>query len=77
MEYIKEIFNCLIEYVKNNPVATITWFIGVCTTIVGMTKTDKDDKALNVVIKILDVFSLVNPRGTVTMREEDIKKDGK
>ena len=75
MDYIKEIFTFLINYIKENPVATITWFIGVCTAIVGATKTDKDDKALNFVIKILDTFSLLNPRGTVTIREDEIKKD--
>lgn len=76
MDYIKEIFNFLIDYIKNNPVATITWFIGICTTIVGATKTDKDDKALNFIIKILDTFSLLNPRGTVTIRIDEKKNNG-
>ena len=53
-------------------------FIVFATTIVGLTKTDKDDKVLNVLIKLLDVFSVVNPKGTETKRIDDkANNDGK
>ncbi len=73
MEYI----NSFIEWIKADPkniTVVLTAIVGVATVIVGATKTDKDDKVLNVIIKILDTFSLLNPRGTTVVKEDEKKE---
>ena len=70
-----------INWFKDNWAAIslgINAFITFASVIVGLTKTDKDDKYLNIFIKFLDVFSVVNPKGTVTKRIDDkVNNDGK
>lgn len=71
----------VINWVKENwtTISTcINLLVLLATTIVGATKTDKDDKVLNFIVKILDNFSVLNPRGTETKRIDDkTNNDGK
>ena len=46
--------------------AIIGGVVSVATIIVKLTKTDTDDKILAKIIKVLSIFSLVNPDGTWT-----------
>lgn len=50
--------------------AIIGGIVSVATIIVKLTKTDKDDNFLAKVIKILAIFSLVNPDGSFIGKKE-------
>lgn len=52
--------------------AIIGGVVMVASTVVRLTKSDKDDKALNIIIKILVALSLFNPDGSlIGYKEED------
>lgn len=74
MEIITNLLTAAWEWVKADPTHAFTVLVAIATTIVGATKTDKDDKVLNFIIKIFDQISLVNPRGTETTRVDDKDK---
>ena len=74
MEIITNLLTAAWDWVKADPTHAATVLVAIATTIVGATKTDKDDKVLNLIIKILDNFSLLNPRGTETTRVDDKNK---
>ena len=46
--------------------AIIGGVVSVATIIVKLTKTETDDKILAKIIKVLSIFSLVNPDGSWT-----------
>lgn len=48
--------------------------VTVASIIVRLTKSDKDDKALNVIIKILSALSLFNPDGSLIGYKEENKE---
>ena len=57
----------LIVWIKTNwesVLAIIGGIVSVATIIVKLTPTQKDDNALATIIKILSIFSLVNPDGS-------------
>ena len=57
----------LIMWIKTNwesVLAIIGGIVSVATIIVKLTPTQKDDNALTTIIKILSIFSLVNPDGS-------------
>lgn len=57
----------ILTWIKTNwdsVLAIIGGVVSVATVIVKLTKTDKDDNFLSTVIKILSIFSLVNPDGS-------------
>ena len=59
----------IITWLKMNwdsVLAIIGGVVSVATIIVKLTKTDTDDKILAKIIKVLSIFSLVNPDGTWT-----------
>lgn len=59
----------IITWLKANwdsVLAIIGGIVSVATIIVKLTKTDTDDKILAKIIKVLSIFSLVNPDGTWT-----------
>ena len=49
----------------------VGYIVTACTILVKLTPTQKDDAILAKIVKILDVFSVVNPNGTKV-----VKKDG-
>lgn len=52
--------------------AIIGGVVTVASIVVRLTKSDKDDKALNIIIKILVALSLFNPDGSlIGYKEED------
>lgn len=51
--------------------AIIGGVVSVATVIVKITPTQKDDNALATLIRILSVFSLVNPDGSFIGKKED------
>lgn len=56
------------EWLHNNwkdILAIIGGIVTVASTIVRLTKSDKDDKALSWIIKILVALSLYNPDGSL------------
>lgn len=55
--------------------AAFTALIAFCSIVVKLTPTQKDDSALEKIIKILDCFSIVNPKGTIVVK--DIKTEKK
>lgn len=61
-------------WIKSN-YATILEIIGavvtLATIIVKLTKSEKDDAILSKIIKVLSIFSLVNPDGSFIGKKED------
>lgn len=53
----------------------IGYFVTACTIMVKLTPTQKDDAILAKIVKILDVFSVVNPNGTRVVKKGG-EKDG-
>lgn len=51
--------------------AIIGGVVSVATIIVKLTPTQKDDNALATLIRILSIFSLVNPDGSFIGRKDD------
>lgn len=51
--------------------AIIGGVVSVATIIVKLTPTQKDDNALATLIKILSIFSLVNPDGSFIGKKQD------
>ena len=51
--------------------AIIGGVVTVASLIVRLTKSDKDDKALSVIIKILSALSLFNPDGSLIGKKLD------
>lgn len=51
--------------------AIIGGVVTVASIIVRLTKSDKDDKALNMIIKILVALSLFNPDGSLIGYKEE------
>lgn len=74
MEIITNLLKAFWEWTIADPTHAMAVLIAISSTIVGATKTDKDDKVLNFIIKILDNFSVRNPRGTVVVREDEKKE---
>lgn len=64
----------IITWLKTNwdsVLAIIGGVVSVATTIVKLTPTQKDDNALATLIRLLSVFSLVNPDGSFIGRKDD------
>lgn len=61
-------------WIKSN-YSTILEIIGavvtLATIIVRLTPTEKDDAILSKIIKVLSIFSLVNPDGSFIGKKED------
>ena len=61
-------------WIKSN-YSTILEIIGavvtLATIIVKLTPTEKDDAILSKIIKVLSIFSLVNPDGSFIGKKED------
>lgn len=74
MEIITNLLKAFWEWIIADPTHAFTVLVAIASTIVGATKTDKDDKVLNFIIKILDNFSVRNPRGTVVVKENEKKE---
>lgn len=53
----------------------IGYLVTACTIMVKLTPTQKDDAILAKFVKILDVFSVVNPNGTRVVKKKE-EKDG-
>lgn len=53
----------------------IGYLVTACTILVKLTPTQKDDAVLAKFVKILDVFSVVNPNGTRVVKKGG-EKDG-
>lgn len=51
--------------------AIIGGVVSVATIIVKLTPTPKDDNALATLIRVLSIFSLVNPDGSFIGRKDD------
>jgi hypothetical protein len=51
--------------------AIIGGVVTVASIVVRLTKSDKDDKALNMIIKILVALSLFNPDGSLIGYKEE------
>lgn len=47
----------------------IGYLVTACTILVKLTPTQKDDAILAKIVKILDVFSVVNPNGTRVVKK--------
>lgn len=47
----------------------VGYLVTTCTIIVKLTPTQKDDAILAKFVKILDVFSVVNPNGTRVVKK--------
>lgn len=64
----------ILIWIKSN-YSTILEIIGavvtLATIIVKLTKTEKDDAILSKIIKVLSIFSLVNPDGSFIGKKED------
>ena len=64
----------IITWLKMNwdsVLAIIGGVVSVATIIVKLTPTQKDDNVLATIIKILSIFSLVNPDGSFIGRKDD------
>ena len=64
----------IITWIKANwesILAIIGGVVSVATIIVKLTPTQKDDNVLATIIKILSIFSLVNPDGSFIGKKED------
>ena len=64
----------IITWIKANwesILAIIGGIVSVATIIVKITPTQKDDNVLATIIKILSIFSLVNPDGSFIGKKED------
>ena len=64
----------IITWIKANwesILAIIGGIVSVATIIVKITPTQKDDNVLATIIKILSIFSLVNPDGSFIGRKDD------
>ena len=64
----------IITWLKMNwdsVLAIIGGVVSVATIIVKLTPTQKDDNALATIIKILAIFSLVNPDGSFIGKKQD------
>ena len=55
----------------DNVLAIIGGIVSVATIIVKLTPTPKDDNALATLIRVLSIFSLVNPDGSFIGRKDD------
>lgn len=67
----------MIEWIQahwKDILAIIGGVVTVASIIVRLTKSDKDDKALSAIIKILVALSLFNPDGSLIGYKEDSKK---
>lgn len=51
--------------------AIIGGVVTISSIVVRLTKTDRDDKALSVIIKILASLSLFNPDGSLIGKKEE------
>lgn len=70
----------MIEWIQahwKDILAIIGGIVTVASIVVRLTKTDRDDKALSVIIKILVALSLFNPDGSLIGYKEDSKEEGK
>ena len=64
----------IITWLKTNwdsVLAIIGGVVSVATIIVKLTPTQKDDNVLATLIRLLSVFSLVNPDGSFIGRKDD------
>ena len=64
----------IILWIKTNwesILAIIGGVVSVATLIVKLTPTQKDDNVLATIIRILSIFSLVNPDGSFIGRKDD------
>ncbi len=64
----------IITWLKANwdsVLAIIGGIVSVATIIVKLTPTQKDDNALATLIRVLSIFSLVNPDGSFIGRKDD------
>ena len=64
----------IITWLKMNwdsVLAIIGGVVSVATIIVKLTPTQKDDNALATLIRVLSIFSLVNPDGSFIGKKED------
>ena len=64
----------IITWIKANwesILAIIGGIVSVATIIVKITPTQKDDNVLATIIKILSIFSLVNPDGSFIGKKQD------
>lgn len=64
----------IITWLKANwesVLAIIGGIVSVATIIVKLTPTQKDDNVLATLIRILSIFSLVNPDGSFIGKKED------
>lgn len=52
--------------------ATLGGLVAVASIAVKLTPTDKDDAVLAKVVKVLDYFSVVNPKGSVVVKADDL-----
>lgn len=60
----------------NDIMAAVGYLVAFASIIVGMFKSERANSILGLIIKVLDTFSVVNPRGTRVLRN-DSPKDGK
>lgn len=51
-----------------------TALVTMCSVIVKLTPTQRDDAVLAKVIKVLDYLSVVNPKGTQVVKDADAGK---
>lgn len=70
--------NAVIEFFQahwNELCAAVTALIAFCSIVVKLTPSQKDDAILAKVIKVLDYLSIVNPKGTRVVKDEDANKE--